>query len=389
MDAATCGAARRITCWSGEGLALGPAVCMPANVAVPVDEIVSIPNQVFRIDPLQDPRWPGLTERHPSASVYHSRPWLQALQLTYGYEPIAVTTAQPTAPLGNAVVFCIVRSWLTGDRLVSLPFSDHCEPLLTHPEEFRALTSCIETIRQQQRLKYTQIRSTKASMEVGACFAQANRYYLHRLDLRPNLEDLYRKLHKDCIQRKIRRAERERLECTTGRSESLLVQLYSLLRMTRARHGIPPQPIEWFKNLVDCMGQKLCIRIASKQGRPVAGILTLTHGKQVFYKYGASDPAYTHLGGTAMLLWNAITQAKQDGAESLDLGRSDLDHSGLITFKARWGAESCGLTTWEAPASMVLQKKKGLTMQYVKWGFGCLPYGIQSLTGRLLYRHIG
>ena len=32
--------------------------------------------------------------------------------------------------LANAVVFARIESWLTGRRLVSLPFSDHCELLV-------------------------------------------------------------------------------------------------------------------------------------------------------------------------------------------------------------------------------------------------------------------
>ena len=35
----------------------------------------------------------------------------------------------PDEPLENGFLFCRVESWLTGRRLVSLPFSDHCEPL--------------------------------------------------------------------------------------------------------------------------------------------------------------------------------------------------------------------------------------------------------------------
>src|SRR5439155_744233 len=82
------------------------------------------------------------------------------------------------------------------------------------------------------------------------------------------------------------RAEREGLTYEGGRSESLLQQLYGLLRITRRRHHLPPQPLDWFRNLVDCLGEDACIRIASKGGQPVAGILTLSHGKRMVYKYG-------------------------------------------------------------------------------------------------------
>ena len=42
------------------------------------------------------------------------------------------------------------------------------------------------------------------------------------LDLRPGPEALFRNFHKDCIQRKIRRAAREALTYEEGRSDELL-----------------------------------------------------------------------------------------------------------------------------------------------------------------------
>src|SRR5262245_20006552 len=85
---------------------------------------------VHQLDPLSDPRWKDLVAWHPDASVFHPSAWLGALQRSYGYQPVAYTTSAPGAPLGDGIVFCRVESWLTGRRLVSLPFSDHCAPLV-------------------------------------------------------------------------------------------------------------------------------------------------------------------------------------------------------------------------------------------------------------------
>ena len=351
--------------------------------------IVSGQDAVFTVDPLRDPRWTGLIEEHPAASIFHSRAWLQALQVTYGYEPIAVTTSQPSEPLRNALVFCIVRSWLTGHRLVSLPFSDHCEPLVAEAEEFNVLMRFVEALRKGQAWKCVQVRSTNATLGFEGYFNEAEIYCIHWLDLRPDLDVLHRRLHKDCIQRKIRRAEREGVRYEAGRSEALLAQLYGLVRVTRVRQRLPPQPIEWFRNLVACMGANVCIRVAFQEDRPVAGILTLNQGRQVVYKYGASDPDRTHLGGTPMLLWEAIKQAKQDGAEVFDFGRSDLDNPGLITFKERWGAERGRLVMWERPGPIPSLPRGRQTMEYAKGLLGRLPSSVQTMAGRLLYRHIG
>src|SRR5450755_1829723 len=88
--------------------------------------------RVHEINPLCDPRWEAFINGHPRSSVFHSTKWLRALETTYGYDPVVVTTCPADAPLTNGIVFCRVKSWLTGRRLVSLPFSDHCEPLVNN-----------------------------------------------------------------------------------------------------------------------------------------------------------------------------------------------------------------------------------------------------------------
>src|ERR1700740_2940174 len=88
------------------------------------------PTRVYSVDPLSDPRWERFIRAHPRATVFHTREWLQSLKRFYGYLPVAFTTSAAHEKLRNAAVFCEVQTWLTRRHLVSLPFSDHCEPLM-------------------------------------------------------------------------------------------------------------------------------------------------------------------------------------------------------------------------------------------------------------------
>ena len=207
----------------------------------------SLQDGVWAIDPLRYDRWPELIARHPNASVFHTRGWLEALRTSYGYEPIAFTTSAPTEKLTNALLFCAVRSWLTGSRLVSLPFSDHCEPLVEHTSQFRTLCVYVELLRKRERWKYVEIRSANSFLDLDGDFSCSTTYHLHRLDLRPSLDALHKGFHKDCIQRKISRAERESLTYEAGRSPSLLQRLYGLLdrkstRLNSSHGGISRMP---------------------------------------------------------------------------------------------------------------------------------------------------
>src|SRR6266567_1385351 len=99
---------------------------------------------VYQIQPIQDPRWVELVDRHPRSSVFHTVAWLEALTRTYGFQPIAYTTSPPGCSLGNGLVLCRVESWITGGRLISLPFSDHCEPLLNDAKAEDVIISALE-----------------------------------------------------------------------------------------------------------------------------------------------------------------------------------------------------------------------------------------------------
>ena len=344
---------------------------------------------VYEINPLVDKRWPEFTLRHPKSSTFHSRGWLNALRTTYGYEPIAFTTSRPSEDLTNALLFCVVRSWFTGSRLVSLPFSDHCDPLVQDADQLLTLCRHVESFGRSQQWKYVEMRFGGDSLGAEGGFRESNVYRWHRLNLRPSLDALYKAFHRDCIRRRIRHAERQELRYEEGRSESLVRHFYTLIVRTRLRKHLPPQPFEWFQNLVACMGKDVCIRVAYKDDQPVAGILTIDHGKRIYYKYGASDAAFNKLGATPMLFWQAIQAAKAAGMEELDLGRSDLDNPGLIRFKERWSAEGELLTTWRAPAAVVSPSVERLKLRMAKAIGRRLPDTILILAGRLLYRHIG
>ena len=193
-------------------------------------------------------------------------------------------------------------------------------------------------------------------------------------------------MHDSGIRRKIRRAEREGLRYEEGRSRELLDTFFELFVLTRKRHGSPPPPREWFANLISCVGDAAKIRVAWKDRRPIAAIVTLQHRKTMVYKYGASDAAYHSLGGMPFLFWRTIQDAKAAGLETLDLGRSDLTNSGLITFKERLGGVPSTLSYVRCSARGL--PRNPVSPQRSQRFLAALPTPLFVAAGRFLYRHI-
>jgi CelD/BcsL family acetyltransferase involved in cellulose biosynthesis len=344
--------------------------------------------QVFSLDPLIDARWSELAASHPSASVFHSVGWLNALSKTYGYEPLVYTNSPKDAPLTNGLIFCRIKSWLTGRRLVSLPFSDHCEPLVDSVEELNELlTPALQELR-AGKIKYIDVRPL--SLSFAGATDGADSYFLHLLDLRPTLDELYKKLHGDSIRRKIQRAEREKLTLEVGSSETLLREFYDLHIITRQRQQLPPHPLKWFRNVLMCLGKHAQIRVTKKNGNAIASIFTVSHKQEMVYKYGCSDAHSHNLGGMQFLFWDLIRDSKERGFVELDFGRSECTNSGLVTFKDRWGTNRQLITYLRYPhQAHGTEPGPSTIMKLGQQVFSHCPHSVLRLAGNLLYPHVG
>ena len=177
-------------------------------------------------------------------------------------------------------------------------------------------------------------------------------------------------------------------EAGAGKTK-LVTEFFSLLLITRRRHRLLPQPRAWFQNLADGMGDRVEVRIARKNGTPIAAMFTLRHKSTVLYKYGCSDEKFHNLGGMPFLFWRLIEDSKLSKAEKIDLGRSDMDNRGLVVFKDRLGATRRKLTYYRYLKGEGRKPVARWDSQMLRRFFSFLPGTAFSAAGRLLYRHMG
>jgi Acetyltransferase (GNAT) domain len=333
---------------------------------------------------------------HPRASVFHSAGWTQALRDTYDYESFAFPSDGPALPATSGITLARVRSWLTGKRLISLPFSDHCTPLVSGAAELQSLLAGLKPLLAKEDWNYIEIRPVDNSFDdvlQAAGFERCDEYLLHRLQLDAPADVLFHQFHKSSVQHRVRRAERLGLVCETGRSPKLIRDFFQLMASTRRRQFLPPQPFAWFENLVRCMGEDgIEIRVAYKDALPIAAVLNIKAFGHVCYKYSCSDLRFKSMNATCLLLWHTVQDACRDGFQMLDLGRSAIDNSGLVRFKSNWAGEPTRLTYWrlQSPA------RRARPSRFGDWKvtghhriLGILPQPILNRIGATLYKHIG
>jgi hypothetical protein len=137
------------------------------------------------------------------------------------------------------------------------------------------------------------------------------------------------------------------------------------------------------------MGGNVEIRVARKNGEPIAAILTLRHPSCSVYKYGCSDAKLHKLGGMPFLFWRLIEESKALGVRKIDFGRSDLDQEGLIIFKDRLGTKKKLLTYFRYTNATGRRELAPWKSRWLRKLFCSLPDVLMSVAGRSLYKHVG
>ncbi len=81
------------------------------------------------VNPFNISDWNNLVLQCTKYSIFHSKEWSELLVKIYDYKPYFPCNFE-NQRMTFFLPFMQIRSKFTGKRLVSLPFSDYCEPII-------------------------------------------------------------------------------------------------------------------------------------------------------------------------------------------------------------------------------------------------------------------
>jgi CelD/BcsL family acetyltransferase involved in cellulose biosynthesis len=294
------------------------------------------------VDPLAEPAWLGLVDRAPEATIFHHPSWLRLLAEQYSYPIAAWCITGDDGRLAAGLPVALVKSRLTGTRLISVPFSDACPPLHDPGAGIDpgALANAIAGERERARL------GLEVRGELDAPGASVvERYVQHRLALDPDVGKVERGFSKSQVKRGINKAIREGVTIEFARDRDALARFYDLHVETRRHQGVPTQPRRFILRFAALFDEGLgFLLLARHRGRDIAAAVFLNAGQTLTYKYGASRRSELSLRPNNLLFMEAIRWGCEHGLGVLDFGRTDFDNEGLRAFKASWGAEESPLS---------------------------------------------
>ncbi|HZF00394.1 MAG TPA: GNAT family N-acetyltransferase [Methylomirabilota bacterium] len=353
----------------------------------PVAEAPSRATGVQWINPLEHSDWDGRVadQNHPARSFFHSAAWANVLTETYGYKPVYFVTNEFGA-LHSLLPLMEVDSGLTGKRAVALPFTDNCDPLCADTIGFKELFRNAVEFGKLSGWKYLEFRGGRKFLNGTP---PSLSFYGHSLDLPPDENAFFGSL-KSSVRRAIRKSEKEGVRTEISGELDAVKTFYSLQCKARKKHGLPPQPFSFFRNIHrHVLAKNLGIVVLARRKKtPVAGAIFFHSGGQAIYKFGASDETFQHLRGNNLVMWEAIRRFARCGVKKLDLGRTSIGNEGLRRFKLGWSAEEKFVNYFRF--SLEQEKFVASDDEASGWHnrvFRALPAFASRMIGEILYRH--
>jgi lipid II:glycine glycyltransferase (peptidoglycan interpeptide bridge formation enzyme) len=349
--------------------------------------------KIVAIDPTIDTRWDNFIAEQKAATPFHTSAWAKVIHDTYYYQPKYLILENDSGKLTAGMPCFLVSSWLTGKRLVCLPFSDYCYPLSEGGEELNMLIDSLKEEMRVQRASYIEIRGWPGeAISEGLGVVPFRHYLSYIVDLERDVENVRRRFHEN-VKRCIKQAEKEEMTFRLASDEDDLKQFYRLNVATRKKLGVLPQPYVFFENVfrhVISRGLGF-LMLAQYEKRVIAAVLFLTHGSTIYYKFNASDMNYQRKRPNHLLIWESMKYACSRGYRHYDFGRCNPEEKGLMAFKRKWGARELDLPYYYYPRTRGLSKHTEINLGYrmMQLTTRIMPKFVFTATGSVLYKHLG
>lgn len=296
--------------------------------------------KVVDVDPLTDPRWKQLILNHES-DIFHSPDWIRVLVETYGFQIRAyILLDNSDIPLAGLPICKIIDD--QGERIVSLPFSDYCDPIVQHKDHWAILSNHLLQTGHTISMRCLHNAIPLSDQQ----FSSKKKAKWHGMDLQDDLDSIWKSMNK--VERyTIRKARDKGTVLRIAECENDLRAFFELhLWLRKHKYHMLAQPYRFFehiwRNLVE--QEKGVLILAFHSNRVIGGTMFLEWKDRLYYKFNTSSPEYLHFSPNDLLLWEGIQFAKSRKLRRLDFGLSDWDQDGLISFKRKYAREEKTIT---------------------------------------------
>lgn len=348
---------------------------------------------VVLIDPVKDKRWDRFVEEHPFGWLCHLSGWRNVLENSFKHIKGYYLTIQHQENIKAALPIFEVKSWLIGNRLISIPFATLCDPLVSSADEMKTLMKSGKKLAEELGVSYVEVRTLASSLLVNnSSVGIDDNYKQHYIELNQSPDDLRKTFDRTCVRQRINRAEKSNLNIKTGENEADLKSFYKLYFMTRKNIGLPPQPYKFIKAIWEEFypSKNISLLLAEHNKQPIAALMLFKYKNRVSAEYSATDNEYRNYSPNHLLFWEAIKSAYKEGYEIFDFGRTSKNNISLMDFKKRWGTKLIDIPIVYYPKEALIKNgERESSRKYKIINKICrnVPDSALTMIGNFIYRH--
>lgn len=267
----------------------------------------------------------------PDATFYHTAAWRDAVHGCFGHTPYDLVARRDGRIVG-ALPLTLVRSWIAGRLLVSVPYAVYGGALVDDGEAAAALLERLKGLAQELNVRCVDLRSVHATLPD---LPVVDRYVTFRKRLPDRVEDVL-----PSLPRKARAAARNglrkhKLQVEFG--DHLLPTVWHLYARSMRRLGSPNYPRRFFDALLAGTPDGHLVSLVTHQGKPAAGLVTFLFRDTVLPYFSGCDETLDRLGINNVLYLSLMEWAVANGYPVFDFGRSREANRGAYDFKRHQG----------------------------------------------------
>ena len=345
-----------------------------------------MPMKAIILESPQDSEWTSFVSSQNGLNIFHHSGWAELLSETYRYPVFVAAVRDEAGKLSGGLPLADVHSPLTGRRWVSLPFSDHYQPVIADPDCWPLLVKMLQYHAEIEKIPKVEMRWLLEAP--SRTIISEDMLYL--LDLSVGADALEAGMNR-YDRKSIRKATKNQVVVELDNSLDAVRQFYTLHVRNRAELGVPVQPYRFFANLYHrLIAQGFgFIALAYHDNRCVAGAVFLHWKKTLTSKYSASLRQFLPLRANDLIFWTAIQWGCEHGYQVWDFGKVAIENEGLRTFKRKWGAQETPLNYTLLPEQPHDTGGSGRLMKLGGVVLRNSPAILTRVAGELFYRHFG
>jgi hypothetical protein len=366
----------------------------------PVSENITV---VGWLRPTEESEWDVFVRQHPLGMVYQLSSWKRVLESAFPQirgQFLVAREAETGRILAGLPVYT-VKSWLLGNRIVSVPFATMCDPLLSSAEEFGRFLPELQALQQKTGSRRVEIRARLTAnllLNGGTLSGDVGFKHLY-LPLNPeqDRDALFHTFSRTCVRKNITKAERAGVIVEQRWDEASMSICYDILVESRRRLSLPQMPYAFFKAMLAYLSpEHLNVFLALHKSKPIGCFILLRMGDFWTAEYAGST-ADAPAGVDQMLYWETIKKALDHDAKIYSFGRTAVANEGLLTYKRRWATVEEDLVDFTFCArdeklesvEKVHHSDSSLAYRRARTLLGKVPMPVYRMIGDFCYRHLG